>query len=284
MEMLSSCEGEVEQRFWSIDPLADAPNQVNKSPYAFAWNNPIYLIDPDGRMPQACCNGIKEFFFDLGTRLSIISANHPRNNPNASPVRIQDLPSSTSTGPTKNITGNFFGDAAFKLLGGETFSKALDGDPKAQFRVISGAIVSTVPGGRGNPVDEAAGASLSKVFRVQGGDIPNASKQRLVFDGQGNLSISGDDMLFVTFDDQARAVQFLNKRGDNAELISFDISSQFADKVRNNAVPQRLGRLNPGAPQQVDQTVTNNSFGIPKEYFNEFLNSIDQSSIQRTAQ
>ncbi|XLS30043.1 hypothetical protein ACJD0Z_04280 [Flavobacteriaceae bacterium M23B6Z8] len=91
-------------------------------------------------------------------------------------------------------------------------------------------------------------------------------------------------MLFITFDDQARAVQFMQKRGDNAELISFNVNSEFADKIRSNAVPQRLGRLFPGSPQQVDQSITNNSFGIPKEYFDDLLKNIDQSSIQKTAQ
>lgn len=34
-----------------MDPLADHPNQVDKSPYAYAWNNPVNLTDPDGRCP-----------------------------------------------------------------------------------------------------------------------------------------------------------------------------------------------------------------------------------------
>ncbi len=34
-----------------MDPLADHPNQVDKSPYAYTWNNPVKLTDPDGRCP-----------------------------------------------------------------------------------------------------------------------------------------------------------------------------------------------------------------------------------------
>jgi hypothetical protein len=37
--------------FHGVDPLADHPNQVDKSPYAYAWNNQIFYNDPDGRCP-----------------------------------------------------------------------------------------------------------------------------------------------------------------------------------------------------------------------------------------
>ncbi|MEO1516296.1 MAG: RHS repeat-associated core domain-containing protein, partial [Bacteroidota bacterium] len=39
-------------RWHAVDPLADVRIQVNKSPYSYTWNNPIRLVDPDGRMPD----------------------------------------------------------------------------------------------------------------------------------------------------------------------------------------------------------------------------------------
>ena len=35
----------------SVDPMADHTNQVDKSPYAYAWHNPVKYIDPDGQLP-----------------------------------------------------------------------------------------------------------------------------------------------------------------------------------------------------------------------------------------
>lgn len=35
-----------------VDALAEHPNQIDKSPYAYAWNNPISLNDPDGNCPN----------------------------------------------------------------------------------------------------------------------------------------------------------------------------------------------------------------------------------------
>lgn len=36
----------------SADPLAEHPNQVDKSPYSAFWNNPVKYTDPDGRCPD----------------------------------------------------------------------------------------------------------------------------------------------------------------------------------------------------------------------------------------
>lgn len=34
----------------SVDPLMDEPSQIEKSPYAYVWNNPVKYTDPDGRI------------------------------------------------------------------------------------------------------------------------------------------------------------------------------------------------------------------------------------------
>ncbi|MEL6697490.1 MAG: RHS repeat-associated core domain-containing protein [Bacteroidota bacterium] len=39
-------------RWNGVDALADDPDQVDKSSYAFSWNNPINYIDPTGLKPE----------------------------------------------------------------------------------------------------------------------------------------------------------------------------------------------------------------------------------------
>ena len=42
-----------------MDPLADHPLQIDKSPYAYAWNNSVLFVDPDGRCPE-CEENVKD--------------------------------------------------------------------------------------------------------------------------------------------------------------------------------------------------------------------------------
>jgi RHS repeat-associated protein len=112
-------------------------------------------------------------------------------------------------------------------------------------------------------------------YRVEGGG------SKIKFSVSENmLTISGNDMLFVNFGQEARAMQFLAKRGDNAVLLEFKITKDFVDKIKNDAVPQSQGRLYPTKPQVVDATKAPDQFGIPQNYFQELLNNIDKNSIK----
>ena len=61
---------DVVSRWISSDPLADHPNQIDKSPYQYAWNNPIYWTDPDGRCPW-CFGAIVGAAVDYGLQVAV---------------------------------------------------------------------------------------------------------------------------------------------------------------------------------------------------------------------
>lgn len=62
-------------RWGQLDPLAEHGNQLDKSPYAYAWNNPILLNDPDGNCPLCpliplAVKFIAGFASDAGTQIA----------------------------------------------------------------------------------------------------------------------------------------------------------------------------------------------------------------------
>jgi RHS repeat-associated protein len=49
----------------SVDPLMDEPEQIEKSPYAYTWNNPIRYTDPDGKFIDIVAD-VGFILFDIG--------------------------------------------------------------------------------------------------------------------------------------------------------------------------------------------------------------------------
>ena len=63
-------------RFFNIDPLASQASQVDKSPYAFTWNNPINLVDPDGLSPDTEMEDDRVTLYGKDGRALVSSFNH----------------------------------------------------------------------------------------------------------------------------------------------------------------------------------------------------------------
>lgn len=119
---------------------------------------------------------------------------------------------------------------------------------------------------------------FGRIFRVQGGDGANASKFRFIIKNK-KIEVIGDDMLHVTFDDTYRPVHFWTKRGRNAEVFTAEIESSFIEKIKREAVKQNRAKEFPNKPQIDDPTLTNGSFGIPNNYFDELIKSIKKPTI-----
>jgi len=139
-------------------------------------------------------------------------------------------------------------------------------------RGIVGKPNATTPESLGN-------LNISKVFRVQGGIPPRASKFRIFIGESGEMVVKDKTKLFVTFDDMNRVKVFngVNRAG-KAEVISFQVKTSFVQQVRKVAVIQDEGKKFPELPQIADETKTNSSFGLPANW----IEMLKDSTIRGT--
>ena len=155
------------------------------------------------------------------------------------------------------------GQISGKKLLKEAGTGAIAGAGVALAITAGGALKSALPKGTPKP---------SKVYRVQGGTPPAASRARIKIGASGEMAVEGDQMLHVTFDDMGHAKYFAGKR-PGSEITEFSVDPKFVDEVRSSAVPQAQGRANPGAPQIDDPTVTSNAFGLPGKWIDKLKNA-----------
>jgi len=124
-------------------------------------------------------------------------------------------------------------------------------------------------------------AAATRLFRVQGGILPAASRFRIGIGNVGQLVIKGKGMLHATLEDVGHVRTFLlqNRRGVGA-ITSFEVDASFAKQVRDQAVRQSQGRAFPGAPQIDDPTRSASAFGLPDNWFSRLKNAVVPGSGQ----
>lgn len=116
-------------------------------------------------------------------------------------------------------------------------------------------------------------ADVTKVFRVEG-----PGNARLEIGADGSVAIKGDQALFLNFGDEARAVEFLQKRlgqgFDDSVIKSFGVPSSYADDIAARAVPERYAKQTGASVFQVDTARTASSYGLRASEFERLLESI----------
>ncbi len=123
-----------------------------------------------------------------------------------------------------------------------------------------------VPFARTNvPLATTANAQRNvKVFRVEG--QPNT---RILLGEGGQVTIQGEQALFLNFGDKARAEAFLTKRLQQnlpgATVKQFEVPQSVLDDLRASAVPQSAARQFPNRPIIADPTKAPDQFGLRPE-------------------
>ena len=177
------------------------------------------------------------------------------------------------------LVGGIGGAMGGHWAGGKLFGEGSFGQKIMTFGGgIAGAMLGEGIAGRfvpGQPLTTAAEleAQSSRVYRVQGGELPKASYKRITIGENGEMQITGSNRLYVTFDDFGRASAFRDINRPGGEIVSFEVDPAFVRQVRSSAVPQAEGRASPEMPQTADPTRTPNSFGLPEQWFDMLKNA-----------
>lgn len=150
-------------------------------------------------------------------------------------------------------------------------------DPNIQTASFGLALATMRPGVGPAPLTGAEIAAETTVFRVEG--LPNT---RLIVGDAGQVSVQGDQMLFLNFGQQARAEEFLATRLQQgmpgAQMKSFEVPQAFLNDLRSSAVPESMASQFPGRPLLVDPTKAPDQFGLRPEQIEALRQAIIQGS------
>jgi len=237
-------------RWYANDKLGNRPEQIDKSPYAYAWNNPVNLKDPDGNCP-VCIIAAIGGAINVATHWNkIMSGGHP----------LRDGFAAFGIGAVAGTVAALTGGTALLAEGGATLSLASIGnaaaigaysgassslvqgvgnavyfnDPYSPADFVSAAVLGGVTGGIAKGVEALlAGGTAPSGLGARGGPGVAKSGEEAIKEIDGNLNSNFNEV-----------AQYVN---DNGNLPSTYISKADAKVLGWNA---KLGNLNEVAPNK----------------------------------
>ncbi len=183
-------------RFLSVDPLADHPNQVDKSTYSYAWNNPVLYDDPDGRCPQCLVGFVIGFGLDVATQM--IFEGKSLENVNYTRSAVSGVAGALSGGLSTLKTVGTVGKVVAKvgnvvIDGGESIGHQVAQGQSVTWEQTASDIFMGAVGGNAKVVGDAKikvqEGKLDRVTRVADNAVGGASSGRLqnVKDAKGAI-------------------------------------------------------------------------------------------------
>ncbi len=198
-------------RFWQVDPLAE--DYVYNSTYAFQENKLGMGTELEGKE-------LKKFFQDAAAGLDRVFLEPMRAERRRQAKHRAVYGTPERKQPGKNITGNYFGDAALQLAGGDLVLDAFNGNQRAKDQLLLSAPLAFLPAGRTSGLTRNVGTkSLFKgknfVFR---GDKRSPSQ----------IFKEGFTSKGTNFDLFDHASGLIDDSGFISTSKSFDVAKKFA--------------------------------------------------------
>lgn len=270
------------------DPTRVATEPRLAQMYSFNFGDPMRFRDGDGQNPlggAALGAGLETarqiFFEDKMDYGRIAAAGAAGATGTYFFGRIAAFGGATNVA-SAGIVSLVTSDAIMKLYDGNVMTPgefAMD----VSVAVIAHAVLAK--GAQAFGVDDALFAPLAPPIRppVDGGlttvyRIEGTVNQRLTIDAAGNVSVQGQQVLFLNFGDAARAEQFLKMRisqgMEDATVKSFQVPTSYLHKLQSTAVPEAIARQFPFAPLVVDVSKGANQFGLRPSHVEELKKMI----------
>jgi RHS repeat-associated protein len=184
-------------RWLGVDPLADHPNQVDKSPYAAMWNNPIKYNDPDGRCPNCITGAIGAGIGALiGGGIEIASQLYNNGSVNDWSAVGGSALQGGITGGAAGFTGGASLLTTAAVAGGAnvvggTINRTIQGQQTTLGNVLTDATVGAVFGAGGKLIGSGLSSLSSSVSKQATSKLTNIASKVLADAGEGSGAVYG---------------------------------------------------------------------------------------------
>jgi RHS repeat-associated protein len=184
-------------RWLGVDPLADNPNQVDKSPYAAMWNNPIKYNDPDGRCPNCITGAIGAGIGALiGSGIEIASQLYNNGSVNDWSAVGGSALQGGITGGAAGFTGGASLLTTAAVAGGAnvvggTINRTIQGQQTTLGNVLTDATVGAVFGAGGKLIGSGLSSLSSSVSKQATSKLTNIASKVLADAGEGSGAVYG---------------------------------------------------------------------------------------------
>jgi RHS repeat-associated protein len=277
-------------RFMSADPMSPTLPGVGVNRYAYAFNNPIMMLDPSGLGGNAAGNYAAEHGIGNGGKEASFNDGPGSYNDGVAAQqaynKMRTLEKLTCRACIKNgrLDENAVTAAVSMRIMFSTLSRDLPSVIRAQStagvlgpppidldklrrlgrRGVAGLLGALV----GIAIEEAMRAKYELALRVEGISAYGVSNIRIQIGEDGTVMVVGDDsrLLHINFNQLDRALKFATKRVSqgwtDVRIKAFAVEESFVDELRATAVPQSQASEFPDAPQIDDPTKAPDQYGL----------------------